>query len=61
MTTDRLTDKIYGCLMGGLIGDAMSAPTEGMHYERIIEEFGSNGVTDFEGVGTDDTAIRGQL
>ena len=61
MTTDRLTDKIYGCLMGGLIGDAMGAPTEGMHYENIIEEFGSNGVTDFEGVGTDDTAIRGQL
>ena len=61
MTTDRLTDKIYGCLMGGLIGDAMGAPTEGMHYENIIEEFGPNGVTDFEGVGTDDTAIRGQL
>ena len=61
MATDRLTDKIYGCLMGGLIGDAMGAPTEGMHYEKIIEEFGPDGVTDFEGVGTDDTAIRGQL
>ena len=61
MATDRLTDKIYGCLMGGLIGDAMGAPTEGMHYEKITEEFGPNGVTDFEGVGTDDTAIRGQL
>ena len=61
MTTDRLTDKIYGCLMGGLIGDAMGAPTEGMHYENIIEEFGPNVVTDFEGVCTDDTAIRGQL
>ena len=58
---DRLTDKIYGCLMGGLIGDAMGAPTEGMHYEKIIEQFGPDGVTDFEGVGTDDTAIRGQL
>ncbi len=61
MTMDGLTDKIYGCLMGGLIGDAMGAPTEGKHYERIIEEFGPDGVTDFEGVGTDDTAIRGQL
>ena len=61
MARDGLTDKIYGCLMGGLIGDAMGAPTEGMHYERIEEEFGSQGVTDFEGVGTDDTAIRGQL
>ena len=61
MPTDLLTDKIYGCLMGGLIGDAMGAPTEGMHYEKIIEEYGPDGVTDFEGVGTDDTAIRGQL
>ena len=61
MSTDQLTDKIYGCLLGGLIGDAMGAPTEGMHYERIVEEFGPDGVTDFEGVGTDDTAIRGQL
>ena len=61
MATDRLTDKIYGCLMGGLIGDAMGAPTEGMHYEKITEQYGPDGVTDFEGVGTDDTAIRGQL
>ncbi|MCY4652033.1 MAG: ADP-ribosylglycohydrolase family protein [Dehalococcoidia bacterium] len=61
MPTDKLTDKIYGCLLGGLIGDAMGAPTEGMHYRQIIEKFGPEGVTDFEGVGTDDTAIRGQL
>ena len=61
MAADRLTDKIYGCLLGGLIGDAMGAPTEGMHYRQIIERFGPEGVTDFEGVGTDDTAIRGQL
>ncbi len=57
---DRLTDKIYGCLLGGLIGDAMGAPTEGMNYQEIIERYGPNGVTDFKGVGTDDTAIRGQ-
>lgn len=61
MAADRLTDKIYGCLMGGLIGDAMGAPTEGIHYTQIIEKYGPEGVTDFEGVGTDDTAIRGQL
>ena len=61
MATDRLSDKIYGCLVGGLIGDAMGAPTEGLHYEKIIEQFGPDGVTDFEGVGTDDTAIRDQL
>ncbi len=61
MTTDRLSDKIYGCLLGGLIGDAMGAPTERLHYNEIIEKFGPDGVSDFEGVGTDDTAIREQL
>ena len=61
MTNSVLVDKIYGCLLGGIIGDAMGAPTEGMHYERIYEEFGADGVSDFEGVGTDDTAIRNQL
>ena len=61
MTEGVLVDKIYGCLLGGLIGDAMGAPTEGMHYEQIIEEFGPEGVSDFEGLGTDDTAIRNQL
>jgi ADP-ribosylglycohydrolase len=58
---DGLTDKIYGCLLGGLIGDAMGAPVEGKSYERIIEEYGPEGVREFEGVGTDDTAIREQL
>ncbi|MGH2370342.1 MAG: ADP-ribosylglycohydrolase family protein [Chloroflexota bacterium] len=56
-----LEDKIYGCLLGGLIGDAMGAPTEGKTYQQIQERFGPSGVTDFEGVGTDDTAIREQL
>jgi ADP-ribosylglycohydrolase len=59
--TNRLEDKIYGCLLGGLIGDAMGAPTEGKTFEQIQERFGPGGVTDFEGVGTDDTAIREQL
>ena len=59
---DALTDKIYGCLLAGLIGDAMGAPTELLrHYEAIYAKFGPEGVTDFEGVGTDDTAIREQL
>ena len=61
MAMDRLSDKIYGCLLGGLIGDAMGAPTERLHYKEIIEKYGPDGVTDFEGVGTDDTAIRDQL
>ena len=58
---DRLVDKIYGCLAGGLIGDAMGAPVEGKTYTYIEETYGPEGVSDFEGVGTDDTAIRVQL
>jgi ADP-ribosylglycohydrolase len=56
-----LEDKIYGCLLGGLIGDAMGAPTEGKTYQQIAETYGPQGVTDFSGAGTDDTAIREQL
>lgn len=35
-----LLDKIYGCLIGGAIGDAMGAPTEDWHYEDIRRDFG---------------------
>lgn len=54
-----LYQKIYGCLVGGLIGDAMGAPAEGKTYHQIRELHGE--LTDFEGVGTDDTAIRNIL
>jgi len=56
-----LEDRIRGCLLGGLIGDAMGAPTEKKTYEQIHAEYGPDGVTDFEGAGTDDTAVRDQL
>jgi ADP-ribosylglycohydrolase len=59
--TSQLEDKIYGCLLGGLIGDAMGAPAEGKTYQQIQERFGPQGITSFEGAGTDDTAIREQL
>lgn len=56
-----LYDRIYGCLLGGLIGDAMGAPVEGRTYAQIHEAYGPEGVCDFDGRGTDDTAIREQL
>ncbi len=56
-----LKDRVYGCLLGGLIGDAMGAPGEGKTWQQIQEQFGPEGITDFTGVGTDDTAIREQL
>ena len=59
--TGELEGRIYGCLLGGLIGDAMGAPVEGKSYKEIQSVYGLDGVTDFEGDGTDDTAIREQL
>lgn len=58
MDTNRgeLFNKVYGCLLGGLIGDAMGAPAEGLTYQQVAEQFGW--LDDFEGAGTDDSAIK---
>lgn len=45
---NQLYRKVYGCLSGGLIGDAMGAPVEGKDYRYIEEHYGE--VDDFEGV-----------
>jgi len=37
---NRLQDKIFGCVYGGAIGDAMGAPVEDMHYLDIIDMYG---------------------
>ena len=61
-----LRDKILGCLVGGLLGDAMGGPTEGLHHEFIEQRFGE--ITDLEehrglkaGAGTDDSALKHML
>ncbi|MCW3055766.1 MAG: hypothetical protein JWN14_4936 [Chthonomonadales bacterium] len=56
-----LEDRIYGCLLGGMIGDAMGAPGEGKTFRQIQAQYGPEGITSFQGIGTDDTAIREQL
>jgi len=61
MTATSLEDRIYGCLLGGMIGDAMGAPGEGKTFRQIQEQYGPEGITSFQGIGTDDTAIREQL
>lgn len=38
--TSKLLDKVYGCLIGGAIGDAMGAPAEDWHYTDIRPTFG---------------------
>jgi ADP-ribosylglycohydrolase len=53
---DLLFKKVYGCLLGGIIGDAMGAPAEGMLRNDIKKKFGW--INDFEGAGTDDSAIK---
>ncbi len=54
-----LYQKTLGCLAGGLIGDAMGSPAEGLTYLEIQQKFGD--IVSFKGAGTDDTAIRQQL
>jgi len=54
-----LIEKAVACLIGGLVGDAMGTPTEGMDLASIRERFGW--VDTFEGDGTDDTVMRDLL
>lgn len=51
-----LYKKALGCLLGGLIGDAMGTPTEGKDYRDIEQQFGW--VDDFDCSGTDDTVMK---
>jgi ADP-ribosylglycohydrolase len=52
----RLVDKAHGCLLGGLIGDAMGTPSEGLEPVDIARRFGW--IDDFEGDGTDDSIMK---
>jgi ADP-ribosylglycohydrolase len=54
--TERLYDRVLGCLYGGEIGDAMGAPAENKTYQEIIDAVGE--ITDFAGYGTDDSAMK---
>lgn len=40
----RLSDKIYGCLLAGAIGNAMGSPVEGRFYWEIDEQY-PDGIT----------------
>lgn len=37
---DLLFERIYGCLIGGAIGDALGAPVEKWHHAEIARRFG---------------------
>ncbi len=51
-----LYSKTLGCMLGGLIGDAIGTPTEGMDYQDIAAKYGWVG--DFDCDGTDDTVMK---
>jgi ADP-ribosylglycohydrolase len=57
--TDVLVSRAYGCLLGGLVGDAMGTPTENLEPSEIEARFGW--VEDFDGSGTDDSLVRDLL
>lgn len=63
MITDLRASSLYaktlGCLLGGLIGDAMGTPTEGRDYEEIVQRYGW--LEDFSCDGTDDTVMKNLL
>lgn len=48
--TSALFDKVYGCLAGGALGDAMGGVTEMMHYSTIEKTFGE--ITEPRNYGT---------
>ena len=51
--------KALGCIVGGVIGDALGTPSEGKTYTTIKKEFGW--IDTFEGTGTDDTIMKNLL
>ncbi len=56
MEESRLFSKVYGCLLGGLIGDAMGAPVENWTWQDIENKYGE--LSTFSGAGTDDSAVK---
>ncbi len=54
-----LYSKTLGCLLGGLIGDAIGTPTEGKTPEEIEKAHGW--LADFSSDGTDDTVMKNLL
>lgn len=48
---EKIADRIYGCLIGGAIGDALGAIVQGWSYEEIREKYGR--ISDFSWYDTD--------
>lgn len=44
----RELDKFQGCLIGGAMGDALGVPVEFSWKEEIFQNYGPQGITDFD-------------
>jgi ADP-ribosylglycohydrolase len=60
----NIEHKVQGCILGLAIGDALGYPTEFMSLSQIHQQYGPNGIQDFEpssdhppGTFTDDTQM----
>ena len=65
-STNRLYDKVLGCLLGGLCGDAIGRPAESLDFRTIEARFGritgpQSQPGKAAGVGTDDSALKHML
>lgn len=43
-----LKDKIYGCMVGGAVGDALGYPVEFFSRQQILSRYGEPGITRYE-------------
>lgn len=53
----KLLDSVYGCLFGGAIGDALGYPVEFLNYSQIIDEYGDEGIHEFDVRGSGQAQI----
>jgi ADP-ribosylglycohydrolase len=59
-----MLNRFKGCLLGLAVGDALGAPVEFLHLDKIKKEYGEEGIVDFAGWNgfkpgtyTDDTQL----
>ncbi|MBK8023066.1 MAG: ADP-ribosylglycohydrolase family protein [Chloroflexi bacterium] len=43
-----ILDAVYGCIIGGAVGDALGAPVEGWHWKRIRSAYPGGRITEME-------------